>query len=313
MSSHKNIMSEKINNLDNKIKGLIYILIFGLFLAITNTLLKSAGHIPVAEKTVYRNGICAIAGFIAVAKAYGFKDKSRYFGNKQNILGLSIRTICGILGITANLYALQYLILSTASVLQDLSVFFVVIFSFIFLREKIRLWQIILICVGFLGALVVINPTSVKFAIAPALAAIFGAAMNGGDAVSMRFLGKKASPSTVVFFYNFVSAIILTPFMLMDYKVLSLHTTIFLILAGVFYTVVDFTIVLAYKYAPGREIAIFSYVDVVFSAALGFIVFGTFPKVTAIIGYVIIIAAAILLVLYNFKVKENTSNQKHTA
>ena len=101
--------------------------------------------------------------------------------------------------------------------------------------------------------------------------------------------------------------------MLMDYKVLSLHTTIFLILAGVFYTVVDFTIVLAYKYAPGREIAIFSYVDVVFSAALGFAVFGTFPKVTAIIGYVIIIAAAILLVLYNFKVKENTSNQKHTA
>ena len=92
--------------------------------------------------------------------------------------------------------------------------------------------------------------------------------------------------------------------MLMDYKVLSLHTTIFLILAGVFYTVVDFTIVLAYKYTPGREIAIFSYVDVVFSAALGFAVFGTFPKVTAIIGYVIIIAAAILLVLYNFKIKE---------
>ena len=248
-----------------------------------NTFLKLAGPIPIAEKIVYKNGICAIAGFIAVAKTYGFKDKSRYFGNKQNILGLSMRTICGILGITANLYALQYLILSTASVLQDLSVFFVVIFSFIFLREKIRLWQIILICVGFLGALVVINPTSVKFAIAPALAAIFGA------------------------------AIILTPFMLMDYKVLSLHTTIFLILAGLCYIVVEFAMVSAYKYAPGREIAIFSYVDVVFSAALGFIVFGTFPKVTAIIGYVIIIAAAILLVLYNFKVKENTSNQKHTA
>ena len=269
-----------------------------------NTFLKLAGPIPIAEKIVYKNVICTIAGFVFVAKTYGFKDKTLYFGNRKNIFGLSMRNICGILGITANLYALQHLILSTASVLQDLSVFFVVIFSFIFLKEKVRFWQVVLICVGFLGALVVINPTSVKFALAPALAAIFGAAMNGGDAVSMRFLGKKASPSTVVFFYNFVSAIILTPFMLMDYKVLSLHTTIFLILAGVFYTVVDFTIVLAYKYAPGREIAIFSYVDVVFSAALGFIVFGTFPKVTAIIGYAIIIAAAILLVLYNFKIKE---------
>ena len=297
-------MSEKISNLDNKTKGLIYILIFGLFLAIMNTFLKLAGPIPIAEKIVYKNVICTIAGFVFLAKTYGFKDKSLYFGNRKNIFGLSMRNICGILGITANLYALQHLILSTASVLQDLSVFFVVIFSFIFLKEKVRFWQVVLICVGFLGALVVINPTSVKFALAPALAAIFVAAMNSGTSVTMRFLGKKAAPSTVVFFSNLVSVIVFTPFMLMDYKVLSLHTTIFLILAGVFYTVVDFTIVLAYKYAPGREIAIFSYVDVVFSAALGFIVFGTFPKVTAIIGYAIIIAAAILLVLYNFKIKE---------
>ena len=269
-----------------------------------NTFLKLAGPIPIAEKIVYKNVICTIAGFVFVAKTYGFKDKTLYFGNRKNIFSLSMRNICGILGITANLYALQHLILSTASVLQDLSVFFVVIFSFIFLKEKVRFWQVVLICVGFLGALVVINPTSVKFALAPALAAIFGAAMNSGTSVTMRFLGKKAAPSTVVFFSNLVSVIVFTPFMLMDYKVLSLHTTIFLILAGVFYTVVDFTIVLAYKYAPGREIAIFSYVDVVFSAALGFAVFGTFPKVTAIIGYAIIIAAAILLVLYNFKIKE---------
>ena len=269
-----------------------------------NTFLKLAGPIPIAEKIVYKNVICTIAGFVFVAKTYGFKDKTLYFGNRKNIFGLSMRNICGVLGITTNLYALQHLILSTASVLQDLSVFFVVIFSFIFLKEKVRFWQVVLICVGFLGALVVINPTSVKFALAPALAAIFGAAMNNGTSVTMRFLGKKAAPSTVVFFSNLVSVIVFTPFMLMDYKVLSLHTTIFLILAGVFYTVVDFTIVLAYKYAPGREIAIFSYVDVVFSAALGFAVFGTFPKVTAIIGYAIIIAAAILLVLYNFKIKE---------
>ena len=269
-----------------------------------NTFLKLAGPIPIAEKIVYKNVICTIAGFVFVAKTYGFKDKTLYFGNRKNIFSLSMRNICGILGITANLYALQHLILSTASVLQDLSVFFVVIFSFIFLKEKVRFWQVVLICVGFLGALVVINPTSVKFALAPALAAIFGAAMNSGTSVTMRFLGKKDAPSTVVFFSNLVSVIVFTPFMLMDYKVLSLHTTIFLILAGVFYTVVDFTIVLAYKYAPGREIAIFSYVDVVFSAALGFAVFGTFPKVTAIIGYAIIIAAAILLVLYNFKIKE---------
>lgn len=291
----------------NKRKGIVYMIIFALSLSIMSTFLKIAGPIPIAEKTVYRNGIAAIFAFLYLAIKFGFKNKSLYFGSKKNILGLSLRTIFGVIGITLNLYALQYLLISNATMLQDLSIFFVLIFSYIFLKEKIKLHQVVLICIAFIGVLFVINPTSIKFLLVPSLAAIIGAAMNGGDSVTMRYLGNKCEPVTLVFFYNFISAIILLPFMIVFYKPLSLHTTIYLILAGLFYIIVEFSIINAYKYAPARDIALFRYTDVIFSAILGFLVFGKLPSFVNIIGYCIILIAAIILILYKEPKTKNLS------
>ncbi|MGL5614792.1 MAG: DMT family transporter [Sarcina sp.] len=285
--------------MNNKTKGILLMLLFAFSLSVMTVLLKIAGHIPVAEKTVYRNSIAAIFAFFYILKKYGFKNKSMYIGNRKNILGLSLRSLFGIVGITANLYALQYLLVSNATMIQDLSIFFVIIFSYVFLGEKVKLWQIALICVGFIGAIFVVDPAGGKFMLVPSLAALLGAAMNGGDSATMRYLGDKCDPVTIVFFYNFVSSIILLPFMIIFYKHLSLHTTIYLILAGLCYIVVEFTLIYAYKFAPARDIALFRYTDVIFAAILGFLVFGKLPTVVNIIGYIIIAVAAILLLLYN--------------
>ncbi|MFR5265057.1 DMT family transporter [Clostridium sp.] len=285
--------------MNNKKKGIILMLIFAFSLAVQTVLLKKAGHMPVAEKTVYRNSIAALFAFFYIAKTKGFKNNSAmFFGNKKNILGLSLRSICGIVGIVLNLYALQYLLAPNATMIQDLSIFFVIIFSYFFLGEKVKLWQIALICLGFIGAIFVVNPNSSKFLLVPSIAALIGAAMNGGDSATMRYLGDKCDPVTVVFFYNFISSIILLPFMVIYYKHLSLHTTIYLILAGLSYIIVEFSLITAYKYAPARDIALFRYTDVIFTAILTFFVWGKLPSTTNIIGYVIIAVAAILLLLY---------------
>ncbi len=285
--------------MNNKKKGIILMLIFAFSLAVQTVLLKKAGHMPVAEKTVYRNSIAALFAFFYIAKTKGFKNNSAmFFGNKKNILGLSLRSICGIVSIVLNLYALQYLLAPNATMIQDLSIFFVIIFSYFFLGEKVKLWQIALICLGFIGAIFVVNPNSSKFLLVPSIAALIGAAMNGGDSATMRYLGDKCDPVTVVFFYNFISSIILLPFMVIYYKHLSLHTTIYLILAGLSYIIVEFSLITAYKYAPARDIALFRYTDVIFTAILTFFVWGKLPSTTNIIGYVIIAVAAILLLLY---------------
>ncbi|MGL5416175.1 MAG: DMT family transporter [Clostridium sp.] len=291
-------MGNKIKVMDNKFKGIFFMIIFALSLSIMSTFLKLAGHIPVAEKTVYRNGIAAIFAFIVIFKNNKFSNFGSYFGTRENILGLSLRSIFGIVGITLNLYALQYLMLPNATILQDLSIFFVLIFSFLFLGEKFKLRHLLLIIVAFVGAFLIVDPTSGKFLLLPSIAAILGAMMNGGDSVTMRYLRDKCEPITLIFFYNFISCVILLPFMIIYYKHLSLHTTIYLILAGLMYIIVEFSIILAYKYAPAKDIAIFRYTDIIFSAILGFLVFGKIPNFIEIIGYILIVGAAIVILLF---------------
>lgn len=54
--------------MNNKTKGIILMILFALSLSIMSTFLKLAGHMPVAEKTVYRNSIAALFAFIYIVK-----------------------------------------------------------------------------------------------------------------------------------------------------------------------------------------------------------------------------------------------------
>ena len=278
-------------------KGILLMLLFSLFLSIMIVFLKKAGHIPVAEKVVYRNGIAACFAFFVIVGKHGFKDRSHYLGNRQNLLGLSLRTVFGLVGISLNLYALQYLLVPNATMIQDLSIFFVLLFSSLFLGEKIKWWQLAFVCLAFIGSVFVVNPESTKFVLLPSLAALLGAAMNGGDSATMRYLRDKCDPVTLVFWYNFVSALILVPFMIHDYQPLPLNTLLYLGLAGLCYIVVEFSLILAYKFAPAKDIALFRYTDVIFAAILGFFVFGHLPSLSNLFGYILIVLAAVLLII----------------
>ena len=55
----------------------------------------------------------------------------------------------------------------------------------------------------------------------------------------------------------------------------------------------------AYSACPAKEISIYDYSTVIFTALLGLIVLGEIPDAISIIGYVIIIGASIMNYLYN--------------
>jgi drug/metabolite transporter (DMT)-like permease len=83
------------------------------------------------------------------------------------------------------------------------------------------------------------------------------------------------------------------------YEPMSAQQWIYLLSAGVFATVGQFGITMAYKFAPAREISIFFYSTVVYSAMISIFLFGQIPDVLSIIGYVIIFAASFYMFLRN--------------
>ena len=94
--------------------------------------------------------------------------------------------------------------------------------------------------------------------------------------------------------FSLFSCIVCLPFMLFDFRPMTM--TLLLILLGAVMAARGglLTITAAYTYAPAREISVYDYTNILFTAAWGFIAFGELPDAVSICGYVIIIAMAIL-------------------
>lgn len=61
----------------------------------------------------------------------------------------------------------------------------------------------------------------------------------------------------------------------------------------------QFSITAAYKFAPAKEISVYDYSQIIFSALLGFILFSQLPDIWSFIGYVIICGVGVAMFFYN--------------
>ncbi|MGL4913848.1 MAG: DMT family transporter [Romboutsia sp.] len=287
------------NNMSETTKGIICIVISAFGFAMMSAFVKLSGDLPTFQKTFFRNLVSAIVAFSMVMKA-----KQSFFGDKENRKLLNLRATFGTLGIILNFYAIDKLVLSDANMLNKLSPFIVIIFSAVFLNEKIKTNQMVAVLIAFLGALFIIKP-ELNLDIIPALIGVSGAVCAAAAYTCLRVLGAREKGATVVFYFSIFSLTVLFPFMLISYKPMTWVQFTYLILAGAFATVGQFGITWAYKYAPAKEISIFDYSNIIFSAIISIVIFGTFPDSFSIIGYFIIFGASLYIFMYNKKVDKS--------
>ncbi|GAA0861519.1 DMT family transporter [Paraclostridium tenue] len=287
----------KLNNISDRNKGIIFIILSAFGFAMMSAFIKLSGDLPSFQKTFFRNLVSCIISFAMIVKY-----KESFFGNKENRKILILRSIFGTLGIILNYYAIDRLVLSDANMLNKLSPFFVIIFSAIFLKEKIKSNQAIAVCIAFIGALFIIKPTF-DFEMIPYISGILGAIFAASAYTCLRVLGGKEKFYTVVFFFSLFSTVSILPFTIMVYKHMTIIQFAYLILAGIFASIGQFGVTLAYKYAPAKEISIFDYSNIIFSAIISIIIFNTMPDSYSFIGYFIIFTASYYMFLYNKRIK----------
>lgn len=287
----------KLNNLSDRNKGIVFIILSAFGFAMMSAFIKLSGDLPSIQKTFFRNLVSCIIAFSLILK---YKESA--FGSKENRKILILRSIFGTLGIILNFYAIDRLVLSDANMLNKLSPFFVIIFSAIFLKEKIKSNQAIAVIIAFIGALFIIKPT-LNFAIIPYVAGILGAIFAAAAYTCLRVLGGKEKFYTVVFFFSLFSTVSIFPFAIMAYKSMAIIQFVYLVLGGVFASIGQFGVTLAYKYAPAKEISIFDYSNIIFSAIISIVVFNVIPDKYSFIGYIIIFSASYYMFLNNKKTK----------
>lgn len=286
-------MKEKI---PKKYLGIVMIILSSFCFAFMNAFVKLTGDLPTAEKAFFRNFVAAIfAGIILVREKHGILPR------KKALPYLLLRAIFGTLGIYCNFYAIDNLkVLSDAAMLNKMSPFFIIIFSFFILKERLTFTQVMTVVIAFAGAMFVIKPTFANMEALPSLIGFAGGMFAGLAYTFVRKLGQVGeSGAYVVFFFSTFSCLISLPMALANFKPMSVNQIIILLLAGLSATGGQFAITAAYGHAPAREISVYDYSQIIFAGALSFVMFGTLPDFLSVIGYVIIILMALLTFIYN--------------
>ena len=141
--------------LQSKHKGILLLLSAACCFATMSALVRLSGDIPTFQKSFFRNFIAlVVAGIILLREGKGFRPTS-----SRNWPLLLARSICGTVGILANFYAVDHLLLSDASMLNKMSPFFAVIASYFLMKEKISPVQAFSLVGAFVGALFIIKPS----------------------------------------------------------------------------------------------------------------------------------------------------------
>ena len=275
---------------NKKYMGIIYIICSAFFFALMNMFVRMAGDLPSIQKSFFRNLIAFFFAFIIMRK-----NRIPFGCKKENRLSLLLRATFGTLGVLCNFYAVDHLVLADASVLNKMSPFFAILFSYIILKEKITIRQGAVVVVAFLGSLLVIKPTFANMDLVPSIIGLCGGLFAGAAYTYVRKLttnGEKG-PMVVAFFSGF-SCLVLLPFLIFDYHPMTFWQLMVLLMAGLSAAGGQFTITAAYSYAPAREISVYDYSQIIFAAIIGFFVFGQVPDVLSWIGYAVIISMAVV-------------------
>ena len=280
--------------ISGKTQGILYIIIAAFGFAGMSLFVKLAGDLPAFQKAFFRNFVALIYISIII-----LKEKAGFIPKKESIKPLFCRCFFGTLGLLCNFYAIGKLNLPDANMLNKLSPFFSIIFSTIILREKPNFVQILGVTVAFSGSLLIIKPGFDSPAVIPALAGALGGMGAGIAYTFVRKLGSVGENSRkIVFWFSAFSCLLCLPFLIFTYKPMTAMQTLYLILAGTFACMGQIGITKAYIYAPAKEISVYDYTQVLFSAVLGYLIFKEIPDVYSFIGYALICGSGIAMFFY---------------
>ena len=231
-----------MSSISKKQQAIIYIICSAFFFALMNMFVRMSGDLPSIQKSFFRNLVAFFFALIIL-----LRSKEGFSFQKKNLPVFIGRSFFGTLGILCNFYAVDHLVLSDASILNKLSPFFAILFSYFILKEKLNLVQGSAVAAAFCGAILVVKP---GFAganvLIPSLVGVTGGMCAGLAYTLVRVLGQRGERGPfIVLFFSAFSCLITLPYLIFDFHPMTAAQFFTLLLAGLSAAGGQFTITAA--------------------------------------------------------------------
>ncbi len=282
--------------------GVRYMLLSALSFAFMAACVKTAAQrgIPVLEIVAARALISACISYIDIKR-----KRISPWGHHKFLL--TARGLIGTLALMCVFYAVTTLPLAEATLLQYLHPVFTSLLAFVFIKETIQRSTVVCIVLSLTGLLIMVQPAFLFGGWAagtpplPLLgvgAALLGALGSGAAYVLIRRLSSAEDPSVIIFYFPFI-ALPVACILLGDRFVMPTGWTwILLLLVGIFTQVAQYGLTRAMQTEDASKATAYSYVQVIFAAILGWLLFDEIPTASTLIGALFITGGALVNVIY---------------
>jgi drug/metabolite transporter (DMT)-like permease len=273
---------------DNMPRAMSWMILSGISFALMGATVKLSGDVPLMTKVFFRNLVTMI-----ITASVAWRTQRNPFGRTNNLGRLVARSLAGVMGVGFYFLALNELNLAEASLLNKTSPFFVTIFAVVFLKEKFNRAMIPALLVAFAGTLLVVKPRF-DVTILPALAGVASGLFAAMAYTFVRSLKGLESPNRIIFTFSFISTLATLPFLFIFPMMPSTGQWFSLIGTGLCAAGGQYGLTYAYHHARASRISVFTYLHVLFSLIVGFLIWNERPDILSIGGGLLIIVGAII-------------------
>ncbi len=211
-------------------------------------------------------------------------------------LGLQLLRSALLLGSTIIFWlAVKFIPLADATAIGFVGPLMLTALSVPFLKEHVgaRRWTAVVI--GFIASLIIIRPGP-AMAQPAALLPLLSAASFAGYAICTRVLSRSDSWATTLIWSALAGLVVLSLLAPFDWKAPDLAGWFTLAFLGIVGSVAHLLMILAYARAAASTLAPMSYIQLIWSVALGLVLFGNFPDHWTLIGGAIIAGSGLYVI-----------------
>jgi len=201
-----------------------------------------------------------------------------------------VRSTFNFVGMVMWFWALAHIELAKGIAIHFTMPLFIVLFAVIFLRERIGLYRLIAMLVGFGGVLIILRPGALDTGL-PELAILSSAALYGGAVVFLKKVVADETPAAVTFYTNLFMALgCLVPTVILwaPLTAADILPVLGLSVCGLF---APFMVAVALRKADASMIAAFDFLRLPFTALFGFVLFAEVPDEFVWLGAAVIFAS----------------------
>ena len=289
--------------MSNNLRAILLTMSGSFFAVLMEALIRAAQY----DSNVYTIGFFRFFFGLIIIFPYLVKNKFTPYKTK-NFKFYFIRGLFNIPMMIFGFGALVYVPFEQFKAMHFLSPIIVVLLSFIIFREKIYLYRIFALLIGFAGMLIIVRPGIIEFNIGTIMI-LTSLTFWSFIIILSKFVSKDDSPITMVTYQYSLMTFFSLPLAIYFWVTPSLTSLIYVFVGAISGTILHLSLALSYKYADLSVTQPIWFTGLIFGSGIGYFAFNETPDLWTWLGGIVVFSS-VLVITYNEKNKDK-KNEKN--